>query len=158
MMNAHSIEKIVIATDGSEYTHRAIAFGLSLAKKLGAKVYALSVLDIAPVMSVPIDGAWKGVFDLMHEECFKATAYVKEAGEEIGVEVETVVLEGKPAEKIVEYAEENDIDLVVMGTTGKSGLDRILLGSVAERVVKLSHVPVLVVRSDQEIKNRKASQ
>jgi len=140
-MNAHSIEKIVIATDGSEYTHRAIAFGLSLAKK-----------------PVPIDGAWKGVFDLMHEECFKATAYVKEAGEEIGVEVETVVLEGKPAEKIVEYAEENDIDLVIMGTTGKSGLDRILLGSVAERVVKLSHVPVLVVRSDQEIKNRKASQ
>ena len=109
-------------------------------------------------MSVPIDGAWKGVFDLMHEECMKASAHVKQMGEEVGVEVESLVLEGKPAEKIVEYAEENDIDLIVMGTMGKSGLDRILLGSVAERVVRISHTPVLVVRSDKEIKKMEHSQ
>jgi len=157
-MNTLSIEKIVIATDGSEYTKNAISFGLSLAKMLGAKVYALSVLDIAPVMSVPIDGAWKGVFDLMHEECQKASAHVKKMGEAVGLEVESVVLEGKPAEKIVEYAEENDMDLIVMGTMGKSGLDRILLGSVAERVVRISHTPVLVVRSDKEIENMEQHQ
>ncbi len=157
-MNALSIEKIVIATDGSEYTKNAISFGLSLAKRLEAKVYALSVLDIAPVMSVPIDGAWKGVFDLMHEECLNASAHVRQMGEELGVEVESVVLEGKPAEKIVEYAEKNDIGLIVMGTMGKSGLDRILLGSVAERVVRVSHVPVLVVRSDREMGGTQAHQ
>jgi nucleotide-binding universal stress UspA family protein len=65
------------------------------------------------------------------------------------VPVETAVLEGSPSREIVRYAEAQDCDLVVMGTHGRGGIDRLLLGSVAERVVRASEVPVLTVRVGQ---------
>ncbi|HET8689549.1 MAG TPA: universal stress protein, partial [Methanosarcina sp.] len=65
------------------------------------------------------------------------------------VEVESVILEGHPAEKIVEFAEQNGIEIIVMGTLGRTGLDRFLLGSVAENVVRHSKTPVLVVRGEK---------
>ncbi|MDO9098890.1 MAG: universal stress protein, partial [Candidatus Methanoperedens sp.] len=63
-----------------------------------------------------------------------------------GLEVERNTVEGHPAEEIIKYAEKNSISLIVMGTLGKSGLDRFLLGSVAEKVVRNSKIPVLIVR------------
>ncbi|RLG20885.1 universal stress protein [Methanosarcinales archaeon] len=144
----YKIEKILIATDGSEYTEKAIEYGLSLAKLLGAKVYALCVADIAPALSVPLEGSLRPVLELIKNECMEATSEVRERGEKIGVEVECVVREGKPASEIVKFAEENEIDLIVMGTLGRGGLERILLGSVAERVIRTSKVPVVVVRGE----------
>ncbi|HID26562.1 MAG TPA: universal stress protein [Methanosarcinales archaeon] len=61
--------------------------------------------------------------------------------------VERVILDGNPAEEIVNFANNNSIDLIVMGTMGKSGLDRFLLGSVAEKVTRTSLIPVMVVKS-----------
>jgi len=60
--------------------------------------------------------------------------------------VKSVLLIGRPAEEIIDYAEKNDIDLIVMGTLGLTGVKRFLIGSVAENVVRHSKVPVLVVR------------
>jgi nucleotide-binding universal stress UspA family protein len=62
------------------------------------------------------------------------------------VDAETIVLEGHPSNEIIEFAQKNGIDVIVMGTLGKSGLDRFLLGSVAEKVTRNSSVPVLVVK------------
>jgi len=59
-----------------------------------------------------------------------------------------VLLEGHPADEIVKFAEQNDIEMIVMGTLGKTGLDRFLLGSAAENVVRHSKIPVLVVRGE----------
>ena len=59
-----------------------------------------------------------------------------------------MLLEGHPADEIVKFAEQNDIEMIVMGTLGKTGLDRFLLGSVAENVVRHSKIPVLVVRGE----------
>ena len=70
--------------------------------------------------------------------------------EEWGVKIHTEMLEGVPAKEIVEFAEKKKADLIVMGTTGKTGLERILLGSVAERVIKNAHCPVLVVKKPKE--------
>jgi nucleotide-binding universal stress UspA family protein len=72
--------------------------------------------------------------------------YVAEKAEEGGVEVEANIIEGHPADEIIKYSEKNSISLIVLGTLGKSGLDRFLLGSVAEKVVRNSKIPVLVVR------------
>jgi nucleotide-binding universal stress UspA family protein len=75
-----------------------------------------------------------------------ATGYVENLGKETGVKVEPVYLRGSPAEKILEYAEESNIDLIVMGTQGLTGIKRFLIGSVAENVLRHSKVPVMIVR------------
>ena len=78
----------------------------------------------------------------------EATAYVENAGRAANVEVESVILEGNPADEIVDFAEKNDIDLIVMGTQGKTAIQRFLIGSVAENVVRHSKKTVLVVRGE----------
>ena len=78
-----------------------------------------------------------------------AVNFIEEKGKAAGVEVESVILEGDPGEELVEFAGEKDIDLIVMGTQGKSGIQRFLLGSVAENVVRHSKQAVLVVRGEK---------
>jgi nucleotide-binding universal stress UspA family protein len=63
-----------------------------------------------------------------------------------GINVEPVLLEGNPSDELIRYAEEEKMDIVIMGTLGKTGLDRMLLGSVAGNLVRHSKVPVMVVR------------
>lgn len=72
----------------------------------------------------------------------------KNLGEMKGINVESVLLEGNPSDELIRYAEENEMDIIVMGTLGKTGLDRLLLGSVAGNVVRHSKVPVMVVRDE----------
>ena len=75
---------------------------------------------------------------------------MKELGEATGIEVREVILEGHPSSEIINFADNNNIDLIVMGTLGKTGLDRFLMGSVAEKVIRGSKVPVLVVRGEEQ--------
>ena len=141
---------IVIATDGSENTQRAISYGIEIAKLSGATAHALYVVDTSSFSSIPMDAGWEEMYEILRKEGEKAVYEVKERGEAAGVEVREVFLEGHPSTEIIKFAENNDIDLIVMGTLGKTGLDRFLLGSVAEKVVRNSKVPVLVVRSEAQ--------
>jgi nucleotide-binding universal stress UspA family protein len=70
---------------------------------------------------------------------------VKGLGEAKGIKVEPILLEGHPAEKLIRYAEEEGMEIVIMGTHGKKGLDRLLFGSVAENLISHSKVPIMVV-------------
>jgi nucleotide-binding universal stress UspA family protein len=139
----------VIATDGSENTQKAISYGIKLAKLSGATVHALHVVD-----TFSVSQSWTAGKETIHEvltkDGQKATSKVKEGGEALGVDVKEVLLEGHPSKEIIDFAENNDIDLIVMGTLGKTGLDRFLMGSVAETVVRNSKVPVLVVRGEEQ--------
>ena len=139
-------KKILIATDGSEYTKSAIDYGIELAKNTGAKLYAIYVIDTAAFASIPMDAAWESMYELLKQEGDDATGYVADKARAEDLEVEQHTIEGHPAEEIRKFAEGNSIDLIVMGTLGKTGLDRFLLGSVAEKVVRTSKIPVLVVR------------
>jgi len=139
-------KKILIATDGSEYTKNSIDYGIDLAKSTQAKLHVIYVIDTAAFASIPMDAAWESMYELLKQEGDEATRYVAERAEAEGVEVEKLTVEGHPAEEIIKYAEKNSMNLIVMGTLGKSGLDRFLLGSVAEKVVRASKIPVLVVR------------
>ena len=76
----------------------------------------------------------------------RATSSVVEKAKFAGLEAESVILKGSPAEKILDFADEHDIDLIVVGSLGKSGIERFALGSVSEKVVRHAKVPVLVVR------------
>ncbi|MCZ7356176.1 MAG: universal stress protein [Candidatus Methanoperedens sp.] len=150
-MASKMCKKILIATDGSEYTKKAVDYGIDLAKNTEARLYAIYVIDTAAFASIPMDAAWESMYELLRQEGDEATKYVADKASAEGLDLERLTIEGHPAEEIIKYAEKNSVDLIVMGTLGKSGLDRFLLGSVAEKVVRISKIPVLVVRG----KNKK---
>ena len=139
------IKRILIATDGSDYTKEAVSYGLWLAKELGAEVTALYVIDQTSFVSFPMDSSIVSVYSLLENEGKKAVDDVKAEGESVGVKVTPMVLEGSPTRKVVEVA--TGFDLVVLGTLGRSALSKLFMGSVAERVTRYAPCPVLVVRS-----------
>ncbi|OGS51991.1 MAG: universal stress protein UspA [Euryarchaeota archaeon RBG_13_61_15] len=139
------IKRILIATDGSEYTKEAVSKGLKLAKILGAEVTALYVIDQTSFVSFPMDSTIVSVYSLLENEGKRAVDEVKTEGDQMGVKVTPVVVEGSPTRKIVEMAA--DFDLVVMGTLGRSAISKLFMGSVAERVTRYAPCPVMVVRA-----------
>lgn len=139
------MKRILIATDGSEYTKEAVTTGLKLAKVLGADVTALYVIDQTSFVTFPVDSSIVSVYPQLENEGKRAVEEVKKEGEAMGVQVTPVVAEGSPTRKIVEIAV--DFDLVVIGTLGRSALGKLFIGSVAERVTRYAPCPVLVVRS-----------
>ncbi len=140
-----SMKRILIATDGSEYTKEAVSQGLHLAKVLGADVTALYVVDQTSFVSFPMDSSIVSVYSLLENEGKRAVDEVVKEGEAMGLKVTPLVVEGSPTRKIVETAA--DFDLVVLGTLGRSALSKLFMGSVAERVTRYAPCPVLVVRS-----------
>ncbi|HEY6585590.1 MAG TPA: universal stress protein [Candidatus Methanoperedens sp.] len=146
-MASRLYEKILIATDGSEYTKNAVDYGIDLAKNTGAKLLTIYVVDTAAFASIPMDAAWESMYELLKQEGDAAIKYVTDKAKAEGLEVEGNLIEGHPADEIIKYSEKNSVSLIIMGTLGKSGLDRFLLGSVAEKVVRNSKIPVLVVHA-----------
>jgi nucleotide-binding universal stress UspA family protein len=141
-----AIEKILIATDGSRNVERAIDYAIKIADISGAKLVALYVVN--PDEYEPaIKYTGRDVVDLLYKRGEEAIQKVKLEAELKKIPCEGVVLEGNPAKKIVEFAKEKNLDLIVMGTMGRSGISKFMIGSVAEKVVRTSPVPVLTVRS-----------
>jgi len=143
-------KKIVVPTDGSDVSIEAAKHAVNIAKEFDAEIYAIYVIDVSPFVGLPAEGSWEMISELLKEEGHDALKKIKKLAEEWGVEIHTEMLEGVPANEIVEFAEKKKADLIVMGTTGKTGLERILLGSVAERVIKNAHCPVLVVKKPKK--------
>ncbi|WP_251329317.1 universal stress protein [Haloplanus pelagicus] len=135
-------DTIVIATDGSKSVRRAVSVALDLAERFDAAVHALYVVDEGEVESSPerVREEMRAALDESGEE---ALAAIRDATDR---EVTTAVREGRPATEIREYANDYDADVVAMGTRGRHGENRFLIGSVAERVVRTCPVPVLTVR------------
>lgn len=144
--------KILIATDGSEASEKAADFGIETLKFEGAKVYAVYVIDTASYGSVPMDEKKLKRIEQLEEMGRKATSYVERKAKDAGMEAESIVLQGNPAEEIVDFAEEQRVDMIVVGSLGKSGIKRFMLGSVSEKVVRRAKIPVLVVREHKEEK------
>ena len=149
-------EHILIPTDGSDTSRQAVDQAVDIAEKYGATVHALYVVDVDATSyslgAEQVDRIRSGHLDEMPEvtdAAKKATGYVADAARERGVAVEEHVSAGEPARAIRKFVEENDIDLVVMGSHGRSGLSRVVLGSVAEKVLRRTRVPVLVVDSEE---------
>lgn len=141
-----TFKKIMIATDGSVCSRMAANNGIELARLSGARVYAVYVVSMEHFTSMAVDFEWEIIHEALKIEGSEAVNYIKGAGDVKGVIVEPVLLEGHPADELIRYAQENEIDIIVMGTLGRSGINRLLLGSVAEKVVRHSNVPVMVVR------------
>ena len=138
-------EKILIATDGSEHSERAARLGIELARLSGSKVTAIYVADISRMAHLPDDMLLFSIRELLIKEGNEAVEFVEKLAGEAGVPCEKLVMEGIPGEELLSYASKANIDLIVMGNVGRTGLDKFLLGSVAEKVVRNSKVPVLTV-------------
>ncbi|QSX00295.1 universal stress protein [Haloterrigena alkaliphila] len=137
-------DTVVVATDGSESVKRAVDVALDLADRFDAEVHALSVVDASEVDASP-QQLRDELRTALETTADAALATVEERADE-GLEIDTAVREGRPAGEICEYAREIDADLIATGTRGRHGENRLLLGSVAERIVRTSPVPVLTVR------------
>ncbi|WP_440765888.1 universal stress protein [Natronorubrum sp. DTA7] len=145
-------ERILVPTDGSKVAQFAVDSAIDLAEKYGAEVHALYVADTEAVAyglgTEQVDRIQRGDFAGMtelREDAEAATGYVLEQAEAHGLSAVERHAGGQPHRMIADYAEDNDIDLVVMGSHGRSGVRRALLGSVTERVLRSTRVPVLVV-------------
>lgn len=141
----------MITTDGSVNTKNSIESGLELARQTGASVYAAYVVSTDFYSSIATDIGWETMYESLKKEGRTALKFVVDAGKEVGVPVEAIMLEGHPVPEIINFAEKEGMDLVIMGTHGRTGLDKLLLGSVAENVVSHCKVPVMVVRSEEKV-------
>ncbi|MDI9379098.1 MAG: universal stress protein, partial [Candidatus Thermoplasmatota archaeon] len=121
---------------------------IDLAAAIDAKITAVYVLDRALFSNMPMDTAVLNVYTVLEKEGKEAVEYVRAEGRKRGVEVDVKVVEGTPVKTIVEMS--GDYDLVVMGTLGRTGFSKLMLGSVAEKVVRYSSSPVLVVGKPAE--------
>ena len=139
--------KILVPTDGSEFTKAAAVKAMDLAEMTDGTITVLYVIDQTLFMNVPMDSAITSVYAALKKEGQDAVDAIRRMCEERNVKVRTEVADGQPVKVILETAK--DHDLIVMGTLGRTGVSKLLMGSVAERVVRQSTGPVMVVRSPE---------
>ncbi|MFZ2472947.1 MAG: universal stress protein [Methanothrix sp.] len=143
------LKNILIAADGSETSMCAAEMAVGIGKRSGAKVTAVYVVDVQRLAQLPgyasMPGLKDNLMELMFKEGSEALEEIEDMARDAGVAYNRVIAEGDPGEELLNLCRDPGFDLIVLGTIGKSGLARFLLGSVAERVVRHSHVPVLVV-------------
>jgi nucleotide-binding universal stress UspA family protein len=137
-------DRILVPTDGSESAANAAARAFELAAALDAELYVLSVAN--PNALAP-DARTQMVTERLETEAEKVVEETASHARQHGVDSVTAETRlGVPTRAILDYADEHGVDLIVMGTQGRTGLRRYLLGSVTEKIVRLSDVPVLTVR------------
>ena len=136
---------VLVPTDGSDCATGAVQHARSIASACDATLHALNVVDDAAIMGSPGGALPSGYLENLESLGEEATETLAANAKQEGVEVETAVERGRPGEGIEAYTEDHDIDLVVMGTHGRSGVERFLLGSTTEEVIRNGKSPVLAV-------------
>ncbi len=142
-------EKIMIATDGSEASKNAAILGVNMASISCANVTAVYVVDIHRLANLHGYTSFSGLKDkllgMMLREGEAATSEVEKMASDAGVHCDNLVAQGDPSDELLRISQESKMDLLVLGSIGRSGLEKFLLGSVAEKVVRNSKVPVMLV-------------
>jgi nucleotide-binding universal stress UspA family protein len=143
------IDRVLLPTDGSEASFSALPYAFDVAERFDAVVEGLFVVDERTKSNFyNVGTALEDVVGGLQRAAEAATDRIESAGAERGIAVSTTVAEGLPSRTICAQAEESDADLVVMATHGRTGLGHYLLGSVTERVVRNSAVPVLTTPTE----------
>ncbi len=141
--------RILIATDGSEYTKRAVAHAVEIARLSKADLHIVYVIEkgkgCGPDSCTTVDLSPKTMDGALLCKGNSAVGYVEGLAKANGVRTEKWILQGEPADEIAKLADRLPADLVVMGRYGTSGLGRLVLGSTAEKVMRSTRAPVLTV-------------
>lgn len=143
---SHMYERILVPTDGSTGSEQVADHAAELAATTGADLYGIYVVDEKDVGVGSDELSQEEVERAFEDTGLAALGEVSEAGEHRDVATETEIRQGVPHRSIVDYAEEIGADVIVMGTHGRSGLERYLLGSVTEHVMRSARQPVLAVK------------
>lgn len=145
-----SYKHILVPVDGSETSETAIEHAAQLAIKLDAKVTTIQVLVLDPYIASEYmtAGQTNELIERARTYIQKNLDAVKSKFKELGVEAESLLVEGQLIHReIIKVAEKSNVDLVVMGSHGRTGLKKLFLGSVAQNVLSEIHLPVLIARS-----------
>ena len=139
-------ERIIAPVDGSEVAKKAAKKALALAKTMDIKVVAMHVINIPdrPSPSLYAGSIRYQLHELLQNEGQSYLDEIEDFGEQMGVIISKKLVEGHPAEEIIKEAKEDD--LIVIGSKGRTGLDRLLMGSVAENVARHASCPVMIVK------------
>ncbi|MCD7782093.1 MAG: universal stress protein [Methanosphaera sp.] len=147
-------KKILLPTDGSKNSEKAIQHAVTVADKDGSEITILNVVDSVYLTGLPEEDIITQSEMILEEESKKITQHVsniiQEYADENGINVSNITLtpktvEGNAADIILKVSEEEKMDIVVIASSGKHMLDRFLLGSVTEKAVRHSKVPILIV-------------
>ncbi|AHF08928.1 MULTISPECIES: universal stress protein [Dehalobacter] len=138
------INKILVGFDGSPSSRKALEYAKELSNKLNSSVTVLTVVRL-PDFSQSMDEVEETIeeaqrkIEPLHQE-------IRETGLKEGMKIATEIVHGHPAEKLISYAKENGFDLIIVGTRGLGGFKKLVIGSVAQKVVSYSAIPVLTVK------------
>lgn len=151
------IRSILLPTDFSECGNYALSYAASLARKFGASIICVHVIEpMVPTvgysgMTEPLPLA--DITDQLEDSAERELPKISECEECEGLDIEEVIVHGEAATEIARVAEERNVDLIIISSHGRTGLGRILFGSTAEAVVRHSSCPVLVVKPPKEIES-----
>jgi nucleotide-binding universal stress UspA family protein len=148
------LHSILVPVDGSEYSEFAVEYAAGLAQAFGSRIHLVRVVDTPSayaMLSRHMETAVTGdiLDEIIESMTREATEYVEQTAarlSERGLRIKTQILEGYPGEQLIEYERRGFFQLVVMATSGRSGVSRIVFGSVAERVLKMGRSPVMMIR------------
>lgn len=153
-------KEILVPLDGSELSASSIPTARQLAEALGARIHLLQITTQTEEFAV-MRGAEFGTMgsdysqqvldEVLTAQRDRIERYLSEVGDDltsVGLNVTKAVEDGQPAEKIVDYAEASGIDLIIMSTHGRGGVRRFLVGSITDKVIRSTHLPVLVIHPE----------
>ncbi|MFC7046401.1 universal stress protein [Halobacteriaceae archaeon GCM10025711] len=138
-------QNILVPTDGSSLAEEAAEHGIDLAKNYDATLHVLYVVDMGEIGFTAIPDDIVETKDLLRGRGEEAVQRIVEMAGDAGVETVTKVDSGVPSDTIIEYLDEHDVDLVVMGSRGRSDLSNIVIGSTADRVIRRTDIPVQTI-------------
>ncbi len=129
-------KRILVPSDGSKHAKKAADKAIQLAKILDAEIVAVHVIDEKLIQP----------FEVLEEEGMEILHQIQKKGESAGVEVSEVLLLGNPGHDMKKISNKTEADLIVIASHGRTGLEKILMGSVAENTLKTADIPVLLIK------------
>lgn len=153
-MHSQIISRILVPIDGSENAYRAAHFAIGIAKKYGAELVVVHALDLnrslayLGVYGIPYTESIKEMVNAARSEATPWFAQIKKEADSLGVKMKTDIIEAPLSlvGEIINYAENNQVDLIVAGSKGRTGIRKLLLGSIASGIVTYAHCPVLITK------------
>ena len=145
-------KNILLAVDGSKHSQRAVESGIELAKSTNGRLTALFVIDVAKEYEGMGEVSWNIAEEVVQgmkkslKECGNNTLKIfSDIAKKAGVPFEVKIVEGQPAAEIMKVAKDANMDIIIMGRLGRTGISKFLMGSTAEKVVRNSKIPVLMI-------------
>lgn len=147
------IKKIMVATDGSDTSKKAAVIGIDIAHRANGSITAVYVMEVMRLAHLPgystMPGLKEKILELMQEEGRQATQFVEDQARMMNVPCHKIVAQGSPSEELLRVSQSQGMDLIITGSLGRTGMEKFILGSVAEKVVLQSSIPVLLVKGDE---------